>query len=147
MAVLGTEPRIAALVLKGKELGSGWEACLAAGILSERSSAGSNDIARGIAEMLAASGAPRGESASALTEARRLAAAAGIQAAERRARGSGREAQPLGALLAAAFPDRIGERVAIEAGKARFRLPSGRMLSAAGELALSPWVVALEADA
>jgi ATP-dependent helicase HrpB len=146
MATLGTEPRIAALVLKGKGLGSGWEACLAAAILSERSPEGSNDIASRVAEMLAGSGAPRAGSV-ALTEARRLAVAAGIKA---EARGDGWAAgrnSRLGGLLAAAFPDRIGERVEISAGKARFRLPSGRMLAASGELALSPWALALEADA
>jgi ATP-dependent helicase HrpB len=147
MAALGTEPRIAALVIKGKEFGSGWEACLAAAILSERSPAGTNDIAGRIAEMLAASGALRGESTAVLAEARRLAAAAGIAVGGDETQKPSSRALSLGSLLATAFPDRIGERVEIEAGKARFRLPSGRMLAASGELALSPWALALEADA
>jgi len=147
MAALGTEPRIAALVVKGNEQGSGWEACLAAAILSERSPTGSNDIAGRIAKMLVTSGAPPDESAAVLAEARRLAAAAGIAAGGDDARKGSSRNLSLGSLLAAAFPDRIGERVVIEAGKALFRLPSGRMLSASGELALSPWALALEADA
>lgn len=138
MATLGTEPRLAALVLRGAEEGCGWTACLAAALLSERASSGSNDIAERIADGGALPQTAR-------TEAERLARAAGI-AAHAPERGERVDASRLGSLMAAAFPDRIGERVDFAAGIARYRIPAGRMLSVSGELALSPWIVALEAD-
>jgi ATP-dependent helicase HrpB len=136
MAALGTEPRLAALVLRGLEAGEGWTACLAAALLSERgASPGSNDIGSRIEGM---GGRPDGP---ALAEARRLARAAGI----------GTEARPrasaLPPLLAAAFPDRIGALVEREGGRASFRIPAGRLLKATGELAAADWIVAVEADA
>jgi ATP-dependent helicase HrpB len=80
MAALGTEPRLAALVLRGIEAGSGWTACLLAALLSERGPSdrgGGADIAQRAHEL----GAGRGEGSGAvIAEARRLARLSGAAA-------------------------------------------------------------------
>jgi ATP-dependent helicase HrpB len=138
MAILGTDPRLAALVLRGAEAGEGWTACLTAALLSDRSSSGQSDIAQGLEDL---EGAPRDRSGTVLAEAGRLARAAGI--------GSKGRIRPetLGPLLAAAFPDRIGERIEYRGASASFRIPAGRVLRSCGRLAQAEWLVALEADA
>ena len=140
MAVLGTEPRLAALVLRGAEAGQGWTACLAAALLSERGGPGGADLAGRLEEL--ASGR-EGTGSPVITEARRLARAAGVAAG-----GNGRaDPAALGPLLAAAFPDRIAMRTEYRGANASFRIPAGRLLRASGPLAQSPWIVALDADA
>jgi len=156
MAVLGTEPRLAALALRGVEAGEAWTACLAASFLSERAlpatggdaaraggrEGGGRDAARDLVsglEELAAGG--EGRYASLLAEARRLALSAGIVP------GGGISVAALGSLLAAAFPDRIAQRTEYGGASATFRIAAGRSLRATGSLARSPWIVALDADA
>ena len=140
MAVLGTEPRLAALVLRGAEAGQGWTACLAAALLSERGGQGGAYLAGRLEDL--ASGR-EGGSGPVTAEARRLARAAGLAAG-----GNGRaDPDALGPLLAAAFPDRIAVRTEYRGANASFRIPAGRLLRASGPLAQSPWIVALDADA
>jgi ATP-dependent helicase HrpB len=154
MAALGTEPRLAALVLRGVEAGAGWTACLAAGLLSERAGTGGDDIAQRLEEIAAggeggfATG-KGGERGPAVVEARRLARSAGIAAGGPAIGTSGFRARlgVIGSLLAAAFPDRIAERTEYRGGSASFRIAAGRSLRATGPLAQSPWIVALDADA
>jgi ATP-dependent helicase HrpB len=138
MAALGTEPRLAALVLRGAESGEGWTACLAAALLSERGGASGNDIVQSFEELASGKGREYG---SVTTEARRLARVAGIRANGRPNPGA------LGPLLAAAFPDRIAERIEYRGANASFRIAAGRALRASGPLSQSPWIVALDADA
>ncbi len=144
MASLGTEPRLAALVLRGAERGKAGEACLLAALLGDRDPGGERDLD---ARLEALERAPRGDAAASRVreEARRLARAAGLGEAEalRVARGP----TALGPLLAAAFPDRVGRRVERRGPDAVFRLPSGRALEASGALAEAAWIVAAEADA
>lgn len=135
MAALGTEPRLAALVLRGDESGEAWTACLAAALLSDRGSSGPGDLALGLEELESGRRAP-----GVLAEAERLARAAGAR------RGRARP-EVLGRLLAAAFPDRVGERAEYRGTSASFRIPAGRLLRASGSLAQAPWIVALDADA
>lgn len=147
MAALGTEPRLAALVLHGIDAGEAWTACLAAAMLSERDAA--RDIATALEEMAAGRESAR---ASVLAEARRLAQAAGLRtggsgSAGPRGGSGGGGAAAIGPLLAAAFPDRIAERTEYRGASASFRLAAGRSLRASGLLSQSPWIVALEADA
>ena len=145
MAALGTEPRLAALVLHGIEAGEAWTACLTAAMLSEGGSGG-RDAARDIAAALEDMAEGReGARGSVLAEARRLAVAAGIRAGGNGPRGSG--AAAIGPLLAAAFPDRIAERTDYRGASASFKLAAGRSLRASGNLSQSPWIVALDADA
>ena len=151
MASQGTEPRLAALVLRGAEAGRGWEAALLAALLSEREVSGRDDSGGDLElglERLASGEPGLGRS---LTEARRLARAAGL-APEARPRSGG-----AGRLLAAAFPDRIARRQEARGQEARgparrpdssvFQLFTGRLVAARGALAQSPWIVAVDADA
>ena len=140
MASLGTEPRLAALTLRGIEAGLGWMGCLAAAVLAERGGGGDVDIAQRVEDLAVGRGPP-----SSLEEARRLARLAGIGAGEMRR--AAIEGGALGALLAAAFPDRIAQRTEYRGANASFRIPAGRLLRATGGLAQSPWIVALDADA
>jgi ATP-dependent helicase HrpB len=147
MAALGTEPRLAALVLRGAEAGEAWTACLAAAFLSERGPSdrggpGGRDSARDIVLGLEAlaTGGDRGYGV-VRAEALRLARSAGILP------GGRVNSSALGPLLAAAFPDRVAERIEYLGPSATFRLPAGRSLRATGGLSQSPWIVALEADA
>jgi ATP-dependent helicase HrpB len=136
MASMGTDPRLAALVLRGAEIGEGWTACLAAALLADRGSSGQSDLTQALEALESGDRA-----APLLAEADRLARAASIGA-----RGRPRP-EVLGPLLAEAFPDRIGERTEYRGTNASFRMPAGRLLRASGPLAQSEWIVALEADA
>ncbi len=117
MARLGQHPRLAHLVIKGRELGQGRVAALLAAILSERDflrlPAGQRDAdLRHRIDLALAGKAPRqiGEMARRLTP------------------GDARKERPdvatTGALLALAYPDRIGRRRAGAAG--RYLLSGGR---------------------
>ncbi|HOX31010.1 MAG TPA: ATP-dependent helicase HrpB [Spirochaetales bacterium] len=158
MAGLGTEPRLAALVLRGAAAGEGRLACELAALLSDRggSASGERDLAARLEELERAPG--RDPAAARIREeASRLEAALGPAGrgpgrrpgdAEKPGLGSG-PAGPaaLGPLLAAAFPDRIGARTEYAGPSASFRLVSGRALSVQGPLAQASWIVAAEADA
>jgi ATP-dependent helicase HrpB len=146
MASLGTEPRLAALVLRGAETGRGWDACLLAALLSERESTGRDDSGGDLElglERLASGEVGLGRS---LIEARRLARAAGVKPEGRPG------SESAGRLLAAAFPDRIARRQEARGAARRpdsspFQLFTGRLVAARGALARSPWIVAVDADA
>ncbi len=141
MAGLGTEPRLAALVLSGLEAGEGRAACLAAALLSERGGSRSRekDIEASLQEL--ASGPRDRADEAVLAEAARLARAAGIGGS------GGVRAAGIGGLLAAAFPDRVARRLEYRGKDASFRVPAGRSLRASGPLASSEWIVAVDADA
>lgn len=53
----------------------------------------------------------------------------------------------VGAVLASAFPDRLGARSNGTAASAVFQLTGGRMLRVRGPLASEPWLVVVDADA
>lgn len=153
MALLGTEPRLAALVIRGARSGDdeGRAACLLAALLSERDASGERDLESRIASLASSDRSDR-RNERVLREAERLAAAAGMDLPEKGAMRTSslcERERPfgLGRLLAAAFPDRIGKRIEYRGPSAVFRLPSGRSLSASGSLAQSSWIVAAEADA
>jgi ATP-dependent helicase HrpB len=146
MSGLGTEPRLAALCLRGIEAGAGWTACLLAALLGERGGGreGERDIAQRVEELAAGRGEGQGP---VLAEARRLARLAGIRAEGAEGPGARPPAGGIGALLASAFPDRIAQRTEYRGADASFRIAAGRSLRASGSLAQSPWIVALDADA
>jgi ATP-dependent helicase HrpB len=151
IARLGTEPRLAALVLRGTDSGLGWTACLTAALLSTKDSSGEGDLARRLEAFGERNGSggdraqspngDRAQSAPILAEARRLAQAADIREE------SAVFPAALGELAAGAFPDRIGKRREYRGANASFQTANGRLLRASGELARSEWLVALEADA
>jgi ATP-dependent helicase HrpB len=145
-ARLGTEPRLAAMVLKGAEAGRLREAASLAAILGDR---GSSDAdLDGAIEAL-----ERGDPAyaGARAEASRLCAAARLPSGRagepsRQTGGSSGSSGSRSLLLAAAFPDRVAKRIEARGIDASFQLPGGRRLKAKGALASAEWLVAAEAD-
>jgi ATP-dependent helicase HrpB len=155
-AGLGTEPRLAAMVLRGAAVGRAAEASALAALLAERGPAEAD-----LDEALASMGRGHPAYARAREEARRLEAAArggagpgrmaaagtAGRAATGRMEAAGKAAEASrGALLAAGFPDRVAKRVAKSGAEASFQLPGGRKLRATGSLAASEWIVVAEAD-
>ncbi len=155
MAAMGTEPRLAALSLYGADSGLGEEACLAAAVLSEGETGGDRDLGLRLEGLMSRKGDPSPADGRVIAEARRLGRAAGLRSGQGTMPGKpgpGKGKPGLGALLARAFPDRLGRRTEARAGNTKtgtalFRLPSGRTLRAEGNLASEAWILALDADA
>ena len=113
MSRIGQHPRVAHLVLKGREMGHGKVAALLAAILGERDflrlPAGQRDVDLRHRVDLALSGkAPRPL----------------LEVARRLSKGNDSDSSATGALLALAYPDRIGRRRAGTAG--RYLLSGGQ---------------------
>ncbi len=142
-AALGTEPRLAALVLRGAARGRIREATSLAALLTESSAEA--DLEARLTAMLRGDKGYEGARAEAARLSRaveRLAPSASEAAAMTATEGG------MGTLLAAAFPDRIACRIERRPdGAASFRLPGGRRLAVRGALAESAWIVAADADA
>ncbi|MEI9984885.1 MAG: ATP-dependent helicase HrpB [Aliidongia sp.] len=137
MAALGLAPRLAHMVLASAELDDGALACAVAAVLSERDLAGRDADLRSRVELIAA---PGGNDAArrAREVARRLA---------RQARIAWQDVGPsrAGAVLALAYPDRIGQRRA-EAGRFRLSGGQGAFLPETDPLAAAPFLVAADLD-
>jgi ATP-dependent helicase HrpB len=135
MVRLGQHPRLAHLVLKGREMGHGRVAALIAAILSERDflrlPAGQRDVdLRHRVDLALAGKAPR----QILEMARRLG------------KSSDSDTASTGALLALAYPDRIGRRRAGASG--RYLLSGGRgaALAEGDAMANEEFIVAADLD-
>ena len=139
MLAPGLHPRLAHLLLRGREQGQGRLAAELAALLSDRDllppGSGSDlgirlDVLRG--------GHPR-VSPARLQPARQLADSLSSRKSGRTGQGS------IGQLLALAFPDRIAQA---RGGRGRFRLSNGRgaFLPEDDPLAGSPWLVAADLD-
>jgi len=165
-AGLGTEPRLAAMVLHGAAMespgaaegnrsaqtGALAEAAALAALLAERGP-GDADLETAL------EGLRRGDPAHARAREEAARLEAGARAARQaRSAGRGRAGEGPGAaprkgaittgeLLAAGFPDRVARRVKARGGDADFQMPGGRVLTATGSLASSEWIVVAEADA
>ncbi|MCL2557410.1 MAG: ATP-dependent helicase HrpB [Treponema sp.] len=139
MARLGLEPRLARLCIAGRELGAPELACAAAALLSERDTS-ARGRQRDFADLLrdAGPGLLRAAQAreSALDLLRRMGLPGNTVWKER-------DLALLGAMLARAFPDRLGKRDPIEAV---FRFPSGREARAPEDFSRADWLCALEVD-
>jgi ATP-dependent helicase HrpB len=137
MAGLGLAPRLAHMVLASAENGDESLACAVAAVLSERDLAGRDADLRSRVELIAA---PGGNDAArrAREIARRLA---------RQIRIAWAEPAPsrAGAVLALAYPDRIGQRRA-EAGRFRLSGGQGAFLPESDPLAAAPMLVAADLD-
>jgi ATP-dependent helicase HrpB len=137
MAALPLHPRLAHMVLKGKERGSGGTAAAIAALLSERDLAEGRDDAD-LATRLARLGSGRGPGT-------RRASAAASQI--RRIAGIGADAtsDDEGALLALAYPDRVAQ-ARDKAGRFRMANGGGAVLDAADRLAQSPFLAIATTD-
>src|SRR3984957_5040230 len=142
MARLGQHPRLAHLVLKGRELGQGKVAALLAAILSERDflrlPKGERDVDLRHRVDIALSGKRDGALRLIQESARRLM--------PRDARNETADVSMTGALLALAYPDRIGRRRPGTAG--RYLLSGGRgaVLPEGDPMANEEFVVVADLD-
>jgi ATP-dependent helicase HrpB len=142
MARLGQHPRLAHLVLKGRELGQGKVAALLAAILSERDflrlPKGERDVDLRHRVDIALSGRRDGALRLVQESARRLM--------PRDARTETPDIAMTGALLALAYPDRIGRRRPAAAG--RYLLTGGRgaVLSEGDPMASEEFLVVADLD-
>ena len=138
MAALPLHPRLAHMVLKGKERGSGATAAAIAALLSERDLVDGRDDAD-LSTRLARLASGRGPGS------RRAGAAA---AQIRRIAGIGNEAttgDEGGALLALAYPDRVAQ-ARDKAGRFRMANGGGAVLDAADRLSQSPFLAIATTD-
>lgn len=141
---LGIHPRLAHMVLRGRTLGYPLTAARLAALLGERDLLGPGagaDISYRLQALTGAYRAP-GLDRHRLDAIRR--AADRLLPAEQR--GDADDTQPIGRLLALAYPDRIGRRRTGDAN--RYQLSNGRGASLAQEdgLGQQPWIVAVDLD-
>jgi ATP-dependent helicase HrpB len=145
MARLGTHPRLAHMLLRGRDLGVGATACMLAALLDERDTVrrdGASDVDLRMRVALAASGddGPRGEHEvlrRVRTQARSWRRALSVD------EGQQIDDEETGVLVALAFPDRIAQRR--PGARERFllrngfgaELPDGASLSGAPHLAVA----------
>ena len=145
-ASLGTEPRLAAMVLHGAALGDQGlrEAAALAALLADRGP-GEADLETALVAVR------RGDPAYARVREDAARLEAGARSARQARAGSGAAprngAITTGELLAAGFPDRVARRVKARGTDADFQMPGGRVLTASGSLAAAEWIVVAEADA
>ncbi|MBB6087030.1 ATP-dependent helicase C-terminal domain-containing protein [Wenzhouxiangella marina] len=141
MLSLGLHPRLAHLILKGRDLGWGQTAAELAALLSERdllTDRPGSDLSLRLQALRGGrdQGIHRGRRQQARTLARSL-----TQGPDR----DPKQTTPIGPLLALAYPDRIAQA---RGGRGRFRLSNGRgaMLFEEDALAGSAYLVAAELD-
>ena len=146
---LPLHPRLARMVVAGRDAGHGWLACLLASLLDER------DVLRGRPNELPSDLALRLDLL--LDEGRRHPQAAGrsLQAARHRARDLARrlgespgqvDRDAAGSVLVHAYPDRIGQRRGSTRGKFRLRNGSGAWVPETDALAGEQLIVAADLD-
>ncbi len=158
MASLGTHPRLAAMILQGRDRGQAPLACALAALLSERDGSGIRgdaDLRRRL-DLLSIQGL--GASGPWVRRVRTLASdflsRLGASVDERgraSTRGgssrvlhwSSEDAASAGLLVALAFPDRIARNQ----GEGVFRFPSGREARVEGPLRGEEWIVAPDVEA
>ena len=141
MAALGAHPRLAHLMVRGKALGQGALACTLAALLGERDilrGPGRDADLRARVELVAAGG--RGP----VQQVRQ--AAAQLRRQLRVSADEPIEPNHTGALLALAYPDRIGQRR--PGGGGQYRLAGGRgaVLPAGDPLAAEEWLAVADVD-
>lgn len=151
LAELGIHPRLGSMMLRGRELGSGAEACLLAALLSERDllrkEAGRTEADLRLRLEALRAGGRSGyrfdtvRAAGVKQEWRRYQQLLGLPPAELTAL---QWEQQAGTLLALAYPDRIAK----QRGAGRFLLSSGRgvQLTELQPLSSAPYLVAVELD-
>lgn len=141
---LGIHPRLAHMVLKGRQLGYPRTAAQLAALLSDRDLLGSGagaDISYRIQALdgqYRTSGLDRNRLDALRRSAERLMPDAGVQDAD--------DSVPAGRLLALAYPDRIGRRRPGDAN--RYQLSNGRGASLSDDdgLGQASWIVAADLD-
>ena len=154
MAGLGTHPRLAHLLLRGRQVGAGALACDLAALLEER------DPLRGEGglvpdadvrlrlDLLRGGHVPASVRGAAVDRGtvHRVREAARHWRREMRVGDAAGDAEAAGLLLAFAYPDRVGQLRAGQRGRFLLRNGRGAALPADQPLAASPWLAAAEVD-
>jgi ATP-dependent helicase HrpB len=130
LSALSLPPRLAHMVLEGARAGLGRRAALIAAVLTERGLGGAEVDLHGRLERFARERGRRADDARALADRWARQAKAGADTGERSD----------GALLLAAYPERLAKR---RGGAGEFRLASGRgvFMEPTEALASAPWLV------
>ncbi|HWE41035.1 MAG TPA: ATP-dependent helicase HrpB [Gemmatimonadaceae bacterium] len=159
LAGLGIHPRLAHMVVRGAESGTLPRAARLAALLSDRDIARSDrpgadaDIASRV-ELIAGEGRGNGSTLSIDEDALRRARADARQV-EERMRGAARQSRvaappgsdlSVGALVALAYPDRVGRRRDGQPGRYVMRGGTGAVLAGAQHLTASEWLAIAELD-
>ena len=146
MAELPVHPRLAHMVLKGRETGRGGLACDLAALLEERDLlVGTRDAdLRTRLEVLRGARAEGPVNRGALQRAR---AAAEVWRGRAGVRQEGGSVEGAGALLALAFPDRLAQRRPGGGGRFLMRNGRGAKLAETDPLAAADWLGVAEVDA
>jgi len=152
MVDLPLHPRLARMVVGGRENGQGWMACLLAALLDER------DVLRGRPNELPADLAVRLNLLADSSRRHPNASGVGLKRARERARDIARRARidvddrshdhgvAAGGVLALAYPDRIGQRRGTSRGRFRLRNGSGAWVAETDVLAGEELIVAADLD-
>ena len=151
MVDLPLHPRLARMVVGGRENGDGWIACLLAALLDER------DVLRGRPNELPADLAVRLNLLNDRGRRHPQASGAAVKRARDRARDIARRARidvagglddvsRAGGLLALAYPDRVGQRRGNSRGRFRLRNGSGAWVAETDVLAGEALIVAADVD-
>jgi ATP-dependent helicase HrpB len=151
LAALGTHPRLAHMLVRGRELSLGASACLAAALLDERDILRRDSPARD-ADLRLRFSLAAGDGASdhhavdveglrrVRERSRLLRRQLGIPVNERV------DETAIGTLLALAYPDRLGQRRAGDSDRYLMRAGFGAVLTDAASLAGAPYLVVADMD-
>ncbi|HEU0298383.1 MAG TPA: ATP-dependent helicase HrpB, partial [Longimicrobium sp.] len=151
MAELPLHPRLAHLLLRGRELGAGGVACDLAALLGERDvfrrgdAPPDADLRLRLEALRDAASGRRARGPADAGVLHRVLADAREWRRRLRVRDEG-DASSAGLLLALAYPDRIGQRRAGKPGRYLLRNGRGAALAENDPLAASPYLVAAELD-
>ena len=145
VASLPVHPRLAHMILRGKDLGEGPLACLLAAVVSERDvlrgGRANRDLRARMAVLLHEGDAPGGADPAAVRRvrevARQVARAAGVK-------GRADSASATGLLVALAWPDRVAQR---RGGQYRLANGRGAALPDDDPLAAEDWLAVADVDA
>lgn len=143
MRKLGLHPRLAHMVLRGREWGHGKLAAELAALLGERDLLDRRDAGADIERRVRAL---RGEGKGHIPKGRRETVRKLARSIHGRADDGDMRSGVAGRLLALAYPDRIAQRR--KGGPSRYQLSNGRgaLLDAADDLSQQTWLVAAELD-
>lgn len=149
MAALGVHPRVAHMLLAGRELGAAPTACALAALLEERDVLRPDGASRDadVRLRLRVLSSPSGDHDARLDRGRlyRVRERARVLRSLLDVQGAGIDEDAAGWLLALAYPDRVARRRGV-AGRYLMRSGSGARLDDGSALSTAPWLSVAETD-
>jgi len=149
MAALGVHPRVAHMLLAGRELGAAPTACALAALLEERDVLRPDSASRDadVRLRLRVLSSPSGDHDARLDRGRlyRVRERARVLRSLLAVQGAGIDEDAAGWLLALAYPDRVARRRGV-AGRYLMRSGSGARLDDGSALSTAPWLSVAETD-